>query len=129
MTRLPVPGEDKGTWGTVLNDYLLQSHNADGTLKSIPQSRVTNLESDLALRAPIASPTFTGTVGGITKAMVGLTNVDNTTDANKPVSSATQSALDGKVSGTGFSAIVKMTQAAYDALPTKDANTFYVIVG
>jgi hypothetical protein len=38
----------------------------------------------------------TGTVGGITKAMVGLGNVDNTTDANKPVSTATQTALDLK---------------------------------
>ncbi len=47
-------------------------------------------------RAPLASPTFTGTVGGITKSMVGLGSVDNTTDANKPVSSATQSALDLK---------------------------------
>jgi hypothetical protein len=42
----------------------------------------------LAAKAPIASPTFTGTVGGITKAMVGLGNVDNTSDANKPVSTA-----------------------------------------
>ena len=30
---------------------------------------------------------------GITKTMVGLSNVDNTTDANKPISTATQSAL------------------------------------
>jgi hypothetical protein len=47
--------------------------------------------------APISSPTFTGTVGGITKSMVGLGNVDNTTDANKPVSTATQTALDAKL--------------------------------
>ena len=47
--------------------------------------------------APIASPTFTGTVGGITKSMVGLGDVDNTTDANKPVSTATQTALDLKL--------------------------------
>ena len=46
--------------------------------------------------ATLASPTFTGTVGGITKSMVGLGNVDNTSDANKPVSSATQTALDLK---------------------------------
>jgi hypothetical protein len=46
--------------------------------------------------APINSPTFTGTVGGISKSMVGLANVDNTSDANKPVSTATQSALDLK---------------------------------
>ena len=33
----------------------------------------------------------------LVKADVGLTNADNTSDANKPVSSATQTALDGKV--------------------------------
>jgi len=49
-----------------------------------------------AIIAPIASPTFTGTVSGITKTMVGLGDVDNTTDANKPVSTATQTALDLK---------------------------------
>ena len=38
-----------------------------------------------SLYAPIASPTFTGTVGGVTKTHVGLGNVDNTSDANKPV--------------------------------------------
>ena len=50
------------------------------------------------LYAPIANPTFTGTVAGITKSMVDLGNVDNTTDANKPVSTATQTALDLKAS-------------------------------
>lgn len=43
-----------------------------------------------------SSPTFTGTVSGITKSMVGLSNVDNTTDAGKPVSTATQTALNLK---------------------------------
>lgn len=33
---------------------------------------------------------------GLTKAQVGLGNVDNTSDANKPISSATQTALNGK---------------------------------
>ena len=32
-----------------------------------------------------------------TKALVGLGNVDNTSDANKPISTATKTALDGKV--------------------------------
>jgi hypothetical protein len=50
----------------------------------------------LNLKANLADPTFTGTVSGITKAMVGLTNVDDTSDANKPVSSATQTALNLK---------------------------------
>jgi hypothetical protein len=56
--------------------------------------------ADLALKAPIDSPTFIGTVGGITKAMVGLSSVDNTSDLAKPISTATQAALDLKVSTT-----------------------------
>jgi hypothetical protein len=56
----------------------------------------TSTQSALDLKAPLADPTFTGTVSGVTKSMVGLGNVDNTTDANKPVSTATQTALDAK---------------------------------
>ena len=52
------------------------------------------VDDNLDLKANIASPTFTGVVGGITKGMVGLSNVDNTSDINKPISTATQSALD-----------------------------------
>ena len=33
MARLPQPGGDAGNWGDILNGYLNQSHNADGTLK------------------------------------------------------------------------------------------------
>lgn len=43
-----------------------------------------------------ANPTFTGTVAGVTAAHVGLGNSNNTSDANKPISTATQSALDAK---------------------------------
>src|SRR5690606_36066920 len=53
-------------------------------------------KSQLDTKADLASPTFTGTVSGITKAMVGLGNVDNTSDANKPVSTAMQTALNLK---------------------------------
>ena len=52
---------------------------------------------DFGVVAPLANPTFTGTVSGITKSMVGLSNVDNTSDVNKPVSKATQTALNLKV--------------------------------
>jgi hypothetical protein len=33
MARLPQPGGDDGNWGSILNDYLSQTHNTDGTLK------------------------------------------------------------------------------------------------
>jgi hypothetical protein len=71
-------------------------------------STTGTLAVDFGVVAPLANPTFTGTVGGITKSMVGLGNVDNTSDANKPISSATQTALNGKqntltnpITGTG----------------------------
>jgi hypothetical protein len=31
--RLPTPGSDNGTWGDILNDFLVQAHNADGSLQ------------------------------------------------------------------------------------------------
>jgi len=48
----------------------------------------TGLQTALDAKAPLASPAFTGTVSGVTKAMVGLGSVDNTSDASKPVSTA-----------------------------------------
>jgi hypothetical protein len=60
------------------------------------KANTTDVNSSLALKAPINNPTFTGTVGGINQSMVGLGNVDNTSDANKPVSTAAQTALDLK---------------------------------
>jgi len=56
----------------------------------------STFSADLGVLAPKNSPTFTGTVSGVTKAMVGLQNVDNTSDEGKPVSTATQTALDPK---------------------------------
>lgn len=63
MARLPSVGGDKGSWGHVLNDFLAQAHNTDGTLKPI-------------------DPTT-----------VGLENVDNTSDMDKPVSTAVAAAI------------------------------------
>lgn len=53
----------------------------------------STIQSSLGTKAPLNSPSFTGTVSGVSKAMVGLGNVDNTSDASKPVSTATQAAL------------------------------------
>lgn len=168
MSRLPTPGGDDGNWGDVLNDFLDQAHNADGTLKSaaLPDGSITPAKlsqayvptSDKGAAGGVASLDGTGkvpasqlppagavpdadattkgvlqlagdlggtaaspTVPGLTtkepiitagtsaqyyrgdktfqtldKSAVGLGNVDNTSDANKPVSSATQTALNAK---------------------------------
>jgi len=68
--------------------------------------------TDLNLKAPIASPTFTGTVSGITKNMIGLANVDNTTDLLKPISTASQTALNLKASLTGIETLTNKTLTA-----------------
>lgn len=59
--------------------------NTADTAKPVSTAQQTALD----LKAPIASPTFTGTVAGITASMVGLGNVDNTSDATKNAASVT----------------------------------------
>jgi hypothetical protein len=60
-----------------------------------------------------------GKVGAVTldKADVGLSNVDNTSDLNKPISTATQTALDGKANTAHTHVISDVTglQSALDA--------------
>ena len=84
------------------------------------------IQTQLNAKAPTANPTFTGTVAGVTKTHVGLGNVDNTTDANKPVSTAQQTALNLKanIASPTFTGTVTLAQA-----PTTDlqaATKLYV---
>lgn len=44
MSRLPVPGSDDNTWGTILNDFLSVEHAADGTLKIRTDGTLSALE-------------------------------------------------------------------------------------
>ena len=98
------------------NDFILKSNNPQGILSfdngSQPVSlNLTNLtisngnlsvNEDLSINggtitsSTLTNSTFTGTVSGITKSMVGLSNVDNTSDVNKPISSVVQLALTSK---------------------------------
>ena len=181
MARLPQPGSDDGTWGSILNDFLSTSHASDGTLKPaaltdagaaddttvvhtsgaetiggtkifsaspvVPapslSTHATNkayVDSVASSGAPDATTTSKGvvqlagdlagtasapTVPGLAdkepailagdatqyyrgdktwqtldKSAVGLANADNTSDANKPISTATQAALNTKVPTT-----------------------------
>jgi hypothetical protein len=76
----------------------------------------------LAAKAPLASPTFTGTVGGITKSMVGLGSVDNTTDASKPVSTA-QAAADTAVAAAAAADATSKAAAAQAAAVQRANHT------
>jgi len=83
-------------------------------------SYAASITTSLGTKAPIASPTFTGTVSGITKSMVGLDNVDNTTDALKPISTATQTALDLKLN---------ISEPAIDVYITNSGSGGYLVNG
>lgn len=104
---------------STLKDYIVTGIVVDainnGTTDSAPSQNA--VFDALALKAPLASPTFTGTVSGITAAMVGLGNVNNTSDANKPVSTATQTALDLKAN------LASPTFTGTPAAPTPTAGT------
>ena len=67
--------------------------------------------------ARINSPTFTGDVSGITARMVGLGNVNNTSDLNKPLSTAATNALALKANATNASL------AGTPTAPTATAGT------
>ena len=103
-------GTTSVAWGNISGTLSAQTDlqtALDGKYStSNPSGYIT--ASALTPYAPINNPTFTGTVSGITKAMVGLGNVDNTADAVKSVSYATSSGnadtVDGynvQVDGTG----------------------------
>lgn len=129
MARLPVPNSDDGVWGSVLNDYLLASHNADGTLKSAAVSADT-LNTGTGSNGQVLTKN-SGTTGGLqwttpsaggvtsvntrtgavtlSSSDVGLANVNNTSDANKPISTATQTALNGKANTSHTHTISQVT--------------------
>lgn len=101
--------------GTVTNTMLAGNINlmdeATGTLpieNGGTGSATQNFVDLIAHQSIAGDKTFTGTVGGITKAMISLTNVDNTTAEAKRVSTATQTELDTKavISGQVFTGVV-----------------------
>ena len=112
--------------------------SSTGTYKSVTvdtYGRVTSGTNPTTLSgfgitdaAPSASPTFTGTVSGITATMVGLGNVENTSDANKAVSSATQTALDLKapLASPTFTGTPSAPTASALTNTTQVATTAYV---
>ena len=89
----------------------------------------TAQQNALNLKANLASPTFTGTVGGLTKSMVALDQAENTTDLNKPISNATATSIALKAPKISpiFTGIVTVDggQIAFPALQllSSDPNT------
>lgn len=66
--------------------------------------------------------------GDYTKSQVGLSNVDNTSDLGKPISTATQTALDGKAA-TNHTHTISNVTGLQTALDSKQASGDYATVG
>ena len=88
--------ETKIADGAVTSAKIANLTIVDGDISAtaaIATSKISGLDTALGLKAPLESPTFTGTVSGVTKSHVGLGNVDNTADTAKPVSTAQATAI------------------------------------
>jgi citrate lyase gamma subunit len=84
------------------NDLTENVHGIADTALLATKSYADTAEADAITAAGTAADTKISTaVAALTKSSVGLANVDNTSDANKPVSTATQTALDAKASLAG----------------------------
>lgn len=59
--RLPIPGEDDGTWGTILNDFLSVEINADGSLKLRTDPALTSKANDSAVVHNTGAESIAGT--------------------------------------------------------------------
>ena len=84
------------------NNSVITIDSTKNTITGLKQSDINGLESAISSKANSSDltshTTNTNNPHSVTKAQVGLGNVDNTSDVNKPISTATQNALDGKVS-------------------------------
>jgi exosome complex RNA-binding protein Rrp42 (RNase PH superfamily) len=81
---------DSASNTTILNSKVSVSlnENLDGNVI------IGNASSDTLVVN--SATTFAGTVSGLTKATINMNNIDNTSDQNKPISTATQNALNLK---------------------------------
>jgi hypothetical protein len=84
-----------GAVGSDTNVSLNLTSQGTGTVQANSIPVVTTTGTQTLTNKTLTSPAIT-TPTGIVKGDVGLGNVDNTTDANKPVSTATQTALNAK---------------------------------
>jgi hypothetical protein len=102
---------------TAVSDHNAETVNVHGiadTAALATQAYADAAESDAITAAGTAADTKISTaVAALTKSSVGLANVDNTADADKPVSTATQTALDLKanLAGPTFTGTVTSTGA------------------
>jgi hypothetical protein len=118
------------TGATFTGNVVLTANTTIGTVDSTELGYLngitSSVQNQLDAKAPTANPTFTGTVAGVTKSHVGLGSVDNTADADKPVSTATQTALDAKLNLAGGTLTGYLTLSGAPTSDLHAATKLYV---
>ena len=123
---LPVSDAGLVEWGNITGDIKNQAdinllfNNMNELIETL-QTTVTNHTTD------VSNP------HEVTAEQIGLGNVDNTSDDEKPLSTPQQTAVQTMIDEaiaealSNDSKFVSLTKAEYDALETKDNTTFYFI--
>src|SRR5258707_792094 len=117
MTRLPLPGQDDGAWGNILNDFLSVAHNSDGTLQDIgvvASKAADNTVVHLAGSETVAGvKTFSASpivpTPTLTTQAANKTYVDSVASSGAPDATSTTNGLirlAGDISGTAASPTV-----------------------
>lgn len=114
--------------GGTTGQFLKKANDLDNgtTWAAIEEDDVAGLTDDLAGKEPtVAGGTNSQYYRGdkrwqtLDKAAVGLSNVENTSDANKPISAATQTALDAKPAAdcdlTAIAGLSRATTTSFSA--------------
>lgn len=113
-------GVNMGSITTQDTTYGLASQSSNGLMSSTDKTKLDGIESGaqkntvLGVKGGSEGAYRTGNVN-ITKANIGLGNVDNTADTDKPVSTATKTALNGKANTSGTYPNLTVGKATADA--------------
>jgi len=110
--------------GTVSLPATTSIGDVSSTEISYLNNATSEIQAQIDLKAPLLNPTFTGTVSGITKTMVGLGNVDNTSDLEKPISSLTATRIGLLETQVTDGLAAKVDKAT---IPTLKSDTEYTI--
>jgi hypothetical protein len=117
-----------GKQATVANVSDVEIGYLDGVTSAIQtqlDAKSTASKTETLTNKTLTSPVI-NTPTGITKSDVGLGNLDNTADANKPVSTATQTALDLKLALAGGTMTGALTLSADPSSSLHAATKQYV---
>lgn len=80
MARLPTPGGDDGSWGSILNDFLSQAHTSGGSLKTSALSAAgAELKADKGLAGGYAPLDGSGRVPFANLPPTSVPDADSTT--------------------------------------------------